>query len=198
MKIKHQWLTLVSSIVQFFAVPALSGASDTIGRRVVLGGSLALSATTLLALGLRPNSIVAVAASQTILGVCNAITPVSQAIIVDLSVGQAGDGEVTHGLGLLGAVLGLAVSIGPILGGSLSELHRSSACVLCASMSLLALLSLCFYGWEETTPGPRLRVATKMADRGKKKRGVRPEGWFANPFSVLKVFFENRWVLLRN
>lgn len=80
-----QWLTLVSSILQLIAIPTLCGASDVVGRRMILGGSLALSCVSTLCLGLAPNSIVAVSACQLVSCVAGAILPVSQAVIVDLS-----------------------------------------------------------------------------------------------------------------
>lgn len=80
-----QWLTLISSILQLIAIPTLCGASDVVGRRAILGGSLAVSCVTTLALGLAPNSIVAVSACQLVSCIAGAILPVSQAVIVDLS-----------------------------------------------------------------------------------------------------------------
>lgn len=80
-----QWLTFVSSALQLVAVPSLSGASDALGRKAVLGASLALDVAAKLALGFAPNSILAVSACQLVTGVCGAVLPVSQAIIIDLS-----------------------------------------------------------------------------------------------------------------
>lgn len=115
---------------------------------------------------------------------------------------SAGGGEVTHGLGLIGAAFGLAISVGPVLGGSLSEEHRSTACILAASMSMVAVLSLLFYGWEETSPAVHhveetAATTTTVNSRG---GGVRncsstgsPSPWrIVNPFLVLKVFLDSR------
>eukprot|EP00752_Nemacystus_decipiens_P005145 g4668.t1 len=212
------WLTLISSILQLIAIPTLCGASDVVGRRAILGGSLALTSMSTLALGLAPNSIVAVSASQLVSCVAGAILPVSQAVIVDLSTwGEAaGGGEVTHGLGLIGAAFGLAISVGPILGGSLSETHRAAACLLSSAMSLASMLSLTFYGWEETAPaghgggeGGTIEAAVDAASVNSAGEGGRGGGgeegdwewtsflskgstWrIVNPFSVLKIFLEN-------
>lgn len=127
----------------------------------------------------------------------------------------AGGGEVTHGLGLIGAAFGLAISVGPILGGSLSETHRGAACLLSSAMSLVSLLSLTFYGWEETAPaghghavgGGEGTVVEAAADaasvNSREGGGIGVEGWrelcakgstwrIVNPFSVLKIFLESR------
>ncbi|CAM9513508.1 unnamed protein product, partial [Laminaria digitata] len=101
-----------AGVVDLIAIPSLSSASDAVGRRAVLGGAFALSATSALALGLAPNSIVAVATAQVVSSVAGAIIPVSQAIIVDISYWgeNEGRGEVAHGLGLIGATAGLGIS----------------------------------------------------------------------------------------
>lgn len=67
------------------AIPSLSGFSDVVGRRVVMGWALALHGVAALLLGLSPDSIVAVAVCQLLTGLCGVILPVSQAIIVDIS-----------------------------------------------------------------------------------------------------------------
>lgn len=112
----------------------------------------------------------------------------------------AGGGEVTHGLGLIGAAFGLAISVGPILGGSLSEYHRTTGCLLSASMSLVALLSLKFFGWEETAPAVLTTTAVNTSGRRGRWRSWCMKGskWtIVNPFSVLRVFMESRWEKLR-
>lgn len=135
----------------------------------------------------------------------------------------AGGGEVTHGLGLIGAAFGLAISVGPVLGGSLSEEHRSTACILSSSVSMVAVLSLTFYGWKETAPigqarggaaaraigggagSPRAAAANVNSAEGEREgEGARegrlrsfiedPAWQIVNPFLVLKIFLEGRWV----
>ena len=81
-----QWLTFSCSAVELIAVPSVSTASDAVGRRGVLAASLALSGAAVLALGFRPDSIVAVVACQIVSSICGAILPVSQAVIVDISL----------------------------------------------------------------------------------------------------------------
>lgn len=100
--------------------------------------------------------------------------------------------------------------MGPILGGSLSETHRGAACLLSSSMSLVALLSLTFYGWDETAPtgdGDTAEAAAVAANINSGEGEGRGEGgagewssfcakgstWrIVNPFSVLKIFLEGR------
>ncbi|CAN0375637.1 unnamed protein product, partial [Hapterophycus canaliculatus] len=192
------WLTLISSVVQLIAIPTLCGASDVVGRRAILAGSLTLTTVSALALGMAPSSILAVSACQVVSGVAGAILPVSQAIIIDLSHwgAAAGGGEVTHGLGLIGAAFGLAISVGPILGGSLSEYHRTTACLLSASMSLVALLSLKFFGWEETAPALTTTAVNTSARRAGPRKCCAKGSTLriVNPFSVLRVFLESRCV----
>lgn len=104
---------------------------------------------------------------------------------------------MTHGLGLIGAAFGLAVSVGPVLGGSLTKDHAGTACWLSASMSVLGVLSLKFFGWEETAPaaaqGARGAAANASAGGWKKFCARGSPSRIVNPFSVLKVFLESRW-----
>ena len=80
-----KWLALVSSILQLVAVPTLCGASDVIGRRMILGGAIALTFVSTLALALAPNSIVAVSACRLVASVAGVTLPISHAVVVDLS-----------------------------------------------------------------------------------------------------------------
>lgn len=82
---RPQWVTFVSSIAQLIAIPSLSGASDVVGRRLVLITALAVNGAVVLALGINVNSIVACVAAQVVTGVCGVVLPVSQAIIIDLA-----------------------------------------------------------------------------------------------------------------
>lgn len=82
---RQKWLVFFASLVDLIAIPTLCSASDAVGRRAVLGGAFALGAASALALGLAPNSIVAVAAVQIVSSVAGAALPVGQAIIIDIS-----------------------------------------------------------------------------------------------------------------
>ena len=121
----------------------------------------------------------------------------------------AGGGEVTHGLGFISGVFGLAVTVGPVIGGSLSETHGGMACLLSSSINLFALLLLTFNGWDETAPTAQARgggtveaaaVGAHVSPEGEEGRGAGAVGricaastWrVVNPFSVLKVFLESR------
>lgn len=107
-------------------------------------------------------------------------------------------------MGAAFAAFALATSVGDIVGGSLSEHHRTTACLLGGGLSLAALLSLVLLGWEETAPesiaGDRARedaVAGAEVDNGERRRrwrrSDRPK--LPNPMSVLVVFLENRCVI---
>lgn len=98
--------------------------------------------------------------------------------------------QVAHGLGLIGAAFGLAIGVGPVIGGALSQLHRRAACFLCVTLSALALTSLRVYGWAETAPGKVSQESVLAADdRHNQCSWV----WHAvNPLYVLKVFVNSR------
>ena len=104
----------------------------------------------------------------------------------------AGKGEVSHGLGTLAASFGIALTVGPIFGGLTSKDHRSLACGVCAGMTLLALLSLRFYGWTETAPARRVEIRSDTT-------GKRFCSWLqmVNPLSNVKILLQNRWSPLK-
>lgn len=69
-------------------------------------------------------------------------------------------------------------------------------------MSLVALLSLSFYGWEETSPAVHVEetaAATTAVNSGEGVRNRPSTGspWrIVNPFLVLNVFLDSRWDVL--
>ncbi|CAM9916040.1 unnamed protein product, partial [Sphacelaria rigidula] len=100
-------------------------------------------------------------------------------------------GEVARGLGLIGSAFGLAIIFGPVLGGSLSEDHRSEACFVSASLLALSVLSCYVYGWKETAPevlSPQPTSSDSASSVSTNKRRGCSTLWVVNPFSVLKVF----------
>lgn len=84
---KIQWLAAGVSVVQLFFVPALSGSSDTFGRRGVIYLALALHAGSVFALAtvVSGGSLAWATACRLVTSVCVVILPVGQAIMIDLS-----------------------------------------------------------------------------------------------------------------
>ncbi|CAN0278810.1 unnamed protein product, partial [Discosporangium mesarthrocarpum] len=152
------WLTGLVSMLQFVGVPGLSAASDSIGRRTVMALALVMHSSSALLLAVNPSSILLVTVCQVASSASAVLLPVSQAVIADLArITGGGGSELTHGLGAVGAVFGLAIFVGPLLGGALSSFHAQAACLICATLCFLALLCLLWYGWEETARKPGLR-----------------------------------------
>lgn len=103
---------------------------------------------------------------------------------------KASKGDASRGLGLAFAAFGLATAAGDLIGGSLSEDHRSIACLICAGVFLLALASLHFYGWEETAPRRRFKATGEIESVRGTDESRRSE--LNNPFSIMRVFLESR------
>eukprot|EP00752_Nemacystus_decipiens_P005146 g4669.t1 len=139
-------------MVQLLFVPALSGSSDTVGRRTVIYLALALHAGSVFALAAVVNdeSLAWVSACRLVTSVCVVILPVSQAVMIDLS--DDGGRDATHGLGIAFGAFALGNSAGDIVGGSLAEHHRGVACLVSGALASAALLSLTVFGWKETAP----------------------------------------------
>ena len=119
---------------------------------------------------------------------------------------RGGGRGATHGLGIAYGAHALALSVGDIIGGSLSEHYRWQACLVAGGLSMVALLSLFVFGWEETAP-KRVSVSeeddvesdaetTGSVDGSdcEKQRGteakIRPK--ISNPLSIFTVFLESR------
>eukprot|EP00903_Cladosiphon_okamuranus_P016910 g15589.t1 len=146
------WLAAGVSMLQLLFVPALSGSSDTFGRRAVIYLALALHAGSVFALAavVSGGSLAWVTACRLVTSVCVVILPVSQAVMIDLS--DDGGKDATHGLGIAFGAFALGNSGGDIVGGSLAEHHRGVACVASGALASAALLSLAVFGWKETAP----------------------------------------------
>ncbi|CAM9485336.1 unnamed protein product [Hapterophycus canaliculatus] len=78
------------------------------------------------------------------------VSPVSQAIMIDLS--PEGGKAATYGLGIAFGVFALGNSAGDIVGGLLSEHHRGVACLVSGALATAGLLPVVIFGWKETAP----------------------------------------------
>lgn len=76
------------SVIQLLFVPALSGCSDAVGRRALIGSALALHACAVFTLAATvgsPGALAWATACRLVMSLCVVIIPVSQAIMIDLS-----------------------------------------------------------------------------------------------------------------
>lgn len=71
--------------MQFFFIPALSGVSDNVGRRAVISGALLLHTLGVFTLAVSHDNLVSVIVCHTIAGLATVITPVCQAVMIDVA-----------------------------------------------------------------------------------------------------------------
>ena len=114
-------LFAVFSFFSFFSAPFLGALSDKIGRRPVLIASIfstALGWVTFAA----AHSIIWLFIGRIIDGAAAGNFPIAQSYLLDIA---KDDKEKTTNLGLIGAIFGVGLIIGPALGGLLSSISLS-------------------------------------------------------------------------
>jgi multidrug resistance protein len=108
-------MTLYAASMLLFA-PLWGFVSDRIGRRPVLLISLAGNALSFVLLALS-QTIEAIYIARALSGMFAATIGTAQAIVTDTTVGS----ERARGMGIVGAAFGAGMSLGPLLGGTLSH-----------------------------------------------------------------------------
>lgn len=113
------FLISIMPIMQFFSAPILGTLSDQKGRKRVLLLSLAISSIGyfLAILGVVYESLVLLFFYRIIAGIASGSTAVVQAALADISH----RGEKAKNFGLFNMALGIGFTIGPFLGGKLSD-----------------------------------------------------------------------------
>ena len=114
-------LFAVFALFSFFSAPLLGALSDRIGRRPVLIISIASTALGWLVFAAATN-IIWLFVGRIIDGLAAGNFPIAQSYLIDIA---KTDKERTSNLGLIGAVFGVGLIIGPLLGGLLSQISLS-------------------------------------------------------------------------
>lgn len=134
-------------IAQFFSSPILGGLSDQTGRRPVFLFTLVLAALGyfLCMVGVWIKSILLLIGARAIVGIAAGNAGVVNATIVDLSSPAT---KAKH-FGLYSMAYGVGFTIGPFLGGKLSETSFATPFFV-AILAILGNLSLIFFLLPET------------------------------------------------
>jgi DHA1 family tetracycline resistance protein-like MFS transporter len=147
-------LFAVFSLFSFFSAPLLGSISDRIGRRPVLIVSIASTAVGWLVFAAAAN-IYWLFIGRIIDGMAAGNFPIAQSYLVDIA--ESGR-ERTTNLGLIGAVFGIGLIIGPLLGGVLSQISLSLPFWFVGGLAAFNVV-LAFFNLPETN---------KNLDKGKR------------------------------
>lgn len=109
------------SLCSFISAPFLGAWSDRIGRRPVLLLSIASTAVGWLVFA-AATSLPLLFIGRIIDGLAAGNFPITQSYLADIA---KDDKERTHNLGLIGAIFGIGLTVGPMIGGLLSALGPS-------------------------------------------------------------------------
>jgi MFS transporter, DHA1 family, tetracycline resistance protein len=133
------------SFFSFFSAPLLGAWSDRIGRRPVLIISIASTALGWLVFAAATN-IYWLFIGRIIDGLAAGNFPIAQSYLIDIA---RTDKEKTTNLGLIGAVFGIGLIVGPLLGGVLSQISLSLPFWFVGGLALCNVV-LAFFNLPET------------------------------------------------
>jgi len=113
------------SLSQFFAGPLLGRLSDRLGRKITLVTALMLALGAYLSLAALSPSIVSAFIGLAVAGTAAGASAVAFAAVTDLTEPQ----NRAKGMGIIGASIGLAFTVGPAVGALLSSVDAISATI---------------------------------------------------------------------
>jgi len=109
-------LMAVYSLAQFLFAPVWGQLSDTYGRRPIMLFSIAGTALTLIGFA-AANQLWLLFVFRTLNGACAANIATAQAYVADMTTPE----NRARGMGMIGASFGVGLSLGPWMGGELSQ-----------------------------------------------------------------------------
>ena len=149
------WLMSTYSLMQLICAPVWGVLSDRYGRKPILAMGVLGYTVTLFMFGIA-NSFTMLLIARTLSGILSSATmPTAMAYIGENTEQK----QKSKGMGQLGAMVGLGVILGPLIGGGLSTDSLSLPFFVGSGLAFLALLLVIFWLPESHTPpstaGPR-------------------------------------------
>ena len=139
-------LTAAFSIAQFFATPILGSLSDKWGRKPLLIISLAGTCISFLMFA-EAHTLIVLFAARILDGLTGGNISVAQAMVADTATPQ----NRAKKFGILGSAFAFGFVIGPLIGGSFTELSPQAPFFFAAGISLIGTLTAAFL-LTETNP----------------------------------------------
>lgn len=134
-------------LLQFLSSPILGTLADLYGRKRLMILSLVVCFIELFLLGLYP-TVFMLFVSRIMSGIGDATTVLTYIIVTDVCKHRSDN--ITQKFGLIGAMFGLSLIIGPVLGGLIS-LYSNRLCIMLAALISLVNVVLCNRYLEETS-----------------------------------------------
>ncbi|MBI9047977.1 MAG: MFS transporter [Anaerolineaceae bacterium] len=145
------FLLAIFSVMQFIFAPIWGTLSDRYGRKPILIVGVLGNAISLLLFGLS-TELWMMFAARALGGILSAATlPTAMAFIGDSTDAKNRGG----GMGIIGAAMGVGMTIGPGIGGWMSDISLSAPFFLGAALSVLAMLAMIFFLPESLPPEKR-------------------------------------------
>lgn len=128
-------------LAQFVTAPIWGALSDRFGRKLLLASANIglLVGNALMALGIMALNLPIVLASRLLTGMFSGSLSVTQSAMADISDST----NRTANFGLLGAMMGASLAIGPAVGGILSDTTKSAFLTLATPFWAATVLCLC-------------------------------------------------------
>jgi DHA1 family tetracycline resistance protein-like MFS transporter len=143
-------LVAIYSVMQFIAAPLLGKLSDRVGRRPVLLFSLIGTSLGFLLMGVA-NTLALLFIARIIDGITGGNIATAQAYIADVTSPE----ERSKGMGLIGAAFGLGFTIGPVIGGLMSQISPGAPFLFAAGLAAANATALFFLLPESLRPEHR-------------------------------------------
>ena len=141
-------LMAIYSVAQFLMAPVWGGLSDRIGRRPVMLVSIAMTSLMLLGFALA-NELWLLFVFRALHGAAAANISTAQAYVADITTPE----NRAKGMGLIGASFGLGFTLGPWIGGELSQFGLHVPILLASGLSALNFVWALLRLKESRVPG---------------------------------------------
>jgi DHA1 family multidrug resistance protein-like MFS transporter len=160
------WLMSTYSLMQLIFAPIWGVLSDRHGRKPILAVGVLGYAITLLMFGLAQSFVMLFVARSPSGTLSSATMPTAMAYIGE----NTKQGEKSKGMGQLGAMVGLGVILGPLLGGLLSTDSLSLPFLIGSALAFIALLLVIFLLPESRPASLRTKEGTPSNELPAKPR----------------------------
>ncbi|MCM3626375.1 MFS transporter [Paenibacillus glycanilyticus] len=158
---KHTgYMLALYSAVSFILSPYWGGLSDRIGRRPIIIIGVTGFAISFLLFGLSSDNLAMMYLSRVLGGLFSgAVTSVIVAYVADITPPE----QRTKGMGLVGMSIGFGFTIGPGVGGLLSQISLEAPFYAAFAMALITLI-LAFIKLKESLPPEKRRAASEKRE----------------------------------